>query len=238
MKKHRWLYSAFLIALPLHLQAEECSCKQGSYTGYINVFFQIPSGIEAQIETENLILQSVNWDHYQDYLQLFSDPAAVEKYADGIPWTLDEIHERMNIWIDRWNNQDPFSAFAIYLKNADNRSFVGHIVLGHSAFEGQSELAFLFKPEFLPFGYAKEAVSAILYGYAPRLIRDQYFVNIGSEYCAAAPLNIVHATARVDNPYHDQALRKAGLRHGETVVLWGASRSHYTIDAETLLNHQ
>jgi RimJ/RimL family protein N-acetyltransferase len=244
MKKQHWLCSVLLLALCVSASAEEgCSSEklnlatEGSYQGPIDVSLQITGGIRVRIETENLILHSITRDNQEDYLQLFSDPETVKKYADGIPWTKEEIQERMEIWIKRWESQDPFSAFAVFLKN-ESKPFMGHIVLGHGLREGQAELAVLFKPEYLPQGYGQQAVAAILHGYAPRLIKDQYaprlikdqyFVNIDDENCQPVPLRVVHATVRIDDPYVAQALRLSDMQHGSMETLWGALRSHYSM---------
>jgi RimJ/RimL family protein N-acetyltransferase len=251
MKKHKWIYSALLTALCVGAHAQDDDdftesidyekvnpWTEGSYLGSIDVTLKVRKEIKARIETDDLILRSVTWDQFDNYVELFGDPSAVEKYADGEPWTIDEVHDMMCIWIKRWEDQkDPFSAFAVYLKSEDN-PFIGHIVLGHGTRCGQAELAYLFKPEFQNRSYGKQAVTAILYGYAARLIEDNYLVNMGSDDCSPTPLRVVHATARLDNLSSTQILHSVGMKQGVTEILWGASRMHYMIDADEILSNK
>lgn len=246
MKRQIGIYAVLLTALCLSVNAQEennltekvsPAWIKGSYLGPISVSLKIPKGIKGRIETDDLILLSLTWDRLDDYLELFGDPATVEKYADGKPWAAEEVKQTMDTWIHRWESLDPFSAFAVYLKN-ETKLFIGHIVLGHGPQEGQAELGFLFKPEYQNLGYCKQAVAAIIYGYVPRLIKDGYLANVGSERCEPSLLNAVHATVRLDNPYPAQALRLAGMKPGAVETLWGDQRVHYTITAEEILNNK
>lgn len=248
MKKHTWIFSLLSMALCIGVHAEDVKTESislekpilltGGYQGSIKVILETSNGIRASIETDDLILQSVTWNDFENYVALFGDPKGIKKYADGQPWEIKKIQEAMDTWINRWEVQnDPFSAFAVYLKSGE-RPFIGHVALGHGANPGQAELGFLIKPEYQSKGYGMQAVAAIMFGYAPRLIEDQYLVNMNSEACDAIPLKVVHATTRTDSPHSAQILRYMGLKSGMEEVLWGAPRTHYTIDADEILKNK
>lgn len=211
--------------------------KGDSYCGSIKVRFASELGIiRAHLETDDLMLVSLSSEHLEYYMGLFTNPSAVNKYACGQPWTEDEVNEAVQQWIARWEQElDPFSAFAIFRKNKD-RTFIGHIVLGHGSRYGQSELAFLFSPAYHDLGYATQAVSAILYGYVPRLLQDRYPVNLNNSAVEPSPLRSIHATGHFDDTFSGQAMIRSGMKIGEEDILWGAQRFHYLIRADEILN--
>ncbi|MBS0603615.1 MAG: GNAT family N-acetyltransferase [Verrucomicrobia bacterium] len=211
--------------------------KGDPYQGSISLSFLNASGvIRAQIETEDLLLVSITEAQLEDYVQLFADPAAVAKYSDGQPWTRDEVESAVQQWIARWEKlQDPFSAFAIFENNGQN-NFIGHIVLGHGARYGQSELAFLFKPSVRNINYATQAVTAVLYGYAPQIFKDQYPVNLNNTIVDPSPLRSIHATGHFDDTFSGQAMIRSGMKIGENDIIWGAQRFHYLIRIDEIMN--
>lgn len=211
--------------------------EKGAYLGPIDVSLETDYGIVARIETQDLVLYSVNWDQFDDYVQLFGDAATVEKYAKGTPLTSYDVELLMSTWIVRWQESDPFSAFAVYRKG-QTEEFIGHVVLGHGGRFGQADLAYLFKPEFQNQNYCKQALTAVVYGYAPRLINDNFMVNVGEDCCEPSPLKIVHATARLDDVASLEALSGLGLKHGVIETLFGAPRLHFRLKTEDLLKNQ
>jgi hypothetical protein len=208
-----------------------------SYRGPIDVSITHDAGaICAQIETNDLILTAVSSVHLDDYIQLFGDPVAVEKYAGAIPWRRDEVEMAVQSWTQRWELfQDPFSAFAIFLKKPDSPLFIGHLVLGHSSRYGQSELAFLFKPQYRNVDFAAQAITAILKGYVPRIV-DQYLVNLNNTSVSPSQLRTIHATARFDDTFSGQAMIQSGMKIGIEEVLWDAVRFNYLITVDKILN--
>lgn len=217
--------------------ATETQVQQDAYQGKINLKFDHENGvIHAQLETDDLLLVSLNADQVEDYAALFSDPRAVEKYTDGQPLSGAVIEQLVQGWIARWENQeDPFSAFAIFEKQEGN-PFVGHIVIGHGSRYAQSELAILLRPEFNRVGYATQAISAVLYGYIPMLARDQYLANLNNSAVDPSPLRSIHATARFDDALLCEAMSLAGMKSGESDVIWGSERFHYLIRVDEILN--
>ncbi len=244
-----WTYSLFfpLVCLVANVQAEssfaptskqENVWSERSYRGPIDVHLEISNGLSARIETQDLILCSMNWDHFANYVELFGDPETMKKFATGIPIPAEAVERRMRNWINRWQQYcDPFSPFAIFLKG-EGCPFIGHVILGYGSREGEAELAYIIRREYQNQGYGKQAVTAILYGWAPRLIRDQYWVNMRNDDCAPGPLKVIHATARNDNPYSIRILDGVGMKSGEPEWLMGALRTHYQITVDELLDRK
>lgn len=166
---------------------------------------------------------------------LFTDPVAVEKYRDKEPWAVDKVERMVEKWVARWEDeQDPFSAFAIFEKKGN--AFIGHITLGHGARYGQSEMAFLFKPEFRNVRYGTQAVTAILKGYVPRLIENQTLVNINNRSVDPSPLRSIHATGHFDDTFSGQAMIRSGMKIGQEDIFWGEQRFHYLIRVDEILS--
>jgi hypothetical protein len=131
---------------------------------------------------------------------------------------------------------DPFSAFAIFLKDHDN-PFVGHLVLGHGSSHGQSELAFLFKPEYRDIYYGTQAVTAILHGFVPHIM-DRYLANQNNSRVDPSPLRSIHATGRFDDTFSRQAMLCSGMMINDEGVIWGALRFHYLITLDQIINQK
>ncbi len=245
--KQKWLVAIFLTTMCTAAFADETDnfvptenitkWKGDSYQGSINLTLVSESdAISAWLETDDLILVSVAAAQFENYARLFTDPAAVEKYADGQPWTEDEVRAAVQEWTARWEvNRDPFSAFAIFDKKAGN-DFIGHIVLGHGSRYGQSELALLLSPSCHKIGYATQAVSAVLYRYVPWLLKEQYLVNRNNKAVESSPLRSIHATGRFDDTFSGQAMIRSGMRIGESDLMWGSQRFHYLIRVDEILN--
>jgi hypothetical protein len=243
--KFKWILPFFLAALCITAFADLgivpvppehiTKWKGDPYCGSIDVSLAENDGaIQAKIETDELVLISVTAGQISDYVQLFGDPAAVEKYVDTKPWALEDVEARVMGWVERWEVlQDPFSAFAIYLKK-DGRPFIGHIVLGHGSRHGQAELAFLFKPQYHDIRYATQAVTAILHGYAPQ-IRDKYLANMNNSSVDPSPLISIHATGHFDDTFSGQAMIRSDMKIGAEEELWGAYHFHYLITVDQII---
>ncbi len=141
------------------------------------------------IETSRLCIQPVRLENLKDYISLFGDPVAMANYATGQTKDAEHVEKRLQGWVTRWADGDPFSGLAIFDKNSGD--FIGHIVLGHGDDPGQSETAILLKPTFWNNGYGREAVSAILEHYAPKLVEMGCMVD-------GAPFREIVATAKAD----------------------------------------
>lgn len=180
------------------------------------------------IETSHLILKSVEESDLPAYQVLFTDPATMEKFADneqrikdvGIEvWKqqqLEKVAERVAIWVKRWKEEDPFSAFAVFRK--DSGEMIGHIVAGHTTDPWRSELGYLIHARQWHMGFGEEAVSAIVHRYLPALKANGHLVY-----------EIV-ANVRLDNLYSIRILENVGMQKIGEEEKWGASRViyHYT----------
>jgi RimJ/RimL family protein N-acetyltransferase len=245
MTKTKWIYFLLLAMLcgarMTHAEKtafqEQCTIsEEASYLKPVEISLSrdAQKRLIATIETEDLLLKSLTWAEYEDYVRLFTDPIAMEKYGDE-PFTEEEVKEIMEIWIDRWQkDEDFFSAFAIYLKKED-RPFIGHIILGHGEHSGEAELAYIIKPSHQHQGYGKQAVTAIVYGYAPWLIEHGARANMHT--WRSAPLRFIHATVRLDNVASIRILERMGMTKGVIEMLWGKERVHYSITTEELMKN-
>lgn len=245
--KYKWLAAIFLTTMSTLTFAEDSQeyvptehitkWKGDPYEGSIDVSIHDESSIiRARIETDDLILVSLTADQLENYMGLFTDPETVKKYRDGQPWTENKVERAVQRWVARWEeNEDPFSAFAIFEKKKG--AFVGHIALGHGSRYGQAELAFLFTPAFHQLRYATQAVTAILQGYVPRLIENQSLVNLDNSVVDPSPLRSIHATGHFDDTFSGQAMIRSGMTIAEEDIFWGAQRFHYLIRVDQILGH-
>lgn len=243
--KCKWIAAIFLMTMSTLTFAEDSEqyvptehitkWKGDPYEGSIDVELRDDSGvIRAKLETDDLILVSLTADQLENYIDLFTDPDAVSKYRDGQPWAIEKVERAVQKWVARWEeNQDPFSAFAIFDKN--KQVFIGHIALGHGSRYGQSEMAFLFKPAFRNIRLATQAVTAVLNGYVPRLIQNQSLVNLDSCVVDPSPLRSIHATGHFDDTFSGQAMIRSGMSIAEEDIFWGAQRFHYLIRVDQIL---
>jgi len=171
------------------------------------------------IDTNRLHMRSVQPDDVGRYVALFEDPAVMEKYGDGRPRTPEQTKERVELWVKRWFQGDPYSGLAVFAR--DGGKFLGHVVLGHGDEPGHAEIAFIFHQFCWNQKYASEAVDAILESYVSALIKEGYQVD-------GKPLSLVTATARPDNVASVKILRKKmeALKEDEK---YGAMRRFYQL---------
>lgn len=128
--------------------AESVASSFPLITWIVDVDLEMPS-----IETTRLKLRPVEKQDISNYVKLFANPKATQKYLGG-PRAPDITTTRVDQWAARWQ-QHHFSAFAVFLKSEDDSesSFVGHVVLGHGDYEdnvenGWSEVAIMIDPKF------------------------------------------------------------------------------------------
>ncbi len=177
------------------------------------------------IETPHLILKSVEESDLPAYQVLFTDPATMEKFADneqrmkevGIEaWKqqqMEKVAERIAVWVKRWQEEDPFSAFAVFRK--DSGEMVGHIVAGHTRDFWQSELGYLIHATQWHKGFGEEAVSAIVHRYLPALKANGHLVYE------------LIANVRLDNTYSIRILEHVGMEKISEDEKWGSPRATY-----------
>src|SRR5688572_27604433 len=97
------------------------------------------NGIYATIDTNRLHLRSINEDDLQNCHSLYSNPTVMGKFHDGKTRTLEQTTTRVNNLAKRWINGDPFSGFAVFVKQDGGREkFAGLAVLGHGDHPGEA----------------------------------------------------------------------------------------------------
>lgn len=187
--------------------------------------------LTVTIDTDRLHLCSVKGsiEEYLCYFILFSDPEVMAKYASGRTKTKEEVELRLQNWTKRWNEKDPYSAFAVY-KN-DTGEFIGHVIAGHGNVPGQSELAYLFLKQYWGNGFGTEAVFAIVREYAPATVAEGYTLE-------GTVLERITATTRPDNIASLRILENLGMHKIGEEEKFGAIRYHFSIDLNELLTNE
>lgn len=197
------------------------------------ITFNYPEGKDSKrlfitIETERLLIQTVTMDDACAYQQLFEDPNVMTKYASGNPvQDPNYAANRIQGWVERWGNDDPFNGMAVFLK--DTKEFVGHVVIGRSGTNGISELAYLFHSKFWGKRYGSEAVVAVVNYLALEIIKRKMLLD-GIE------LSSIEATTRIDHFVSQKILRKVGMEtDGVINHKFNAQRYIFNVSAKKLL---
>jgi ribosomal-protein-alanine N-acetyltransferase len=173
--------------------------------------FENRQGLRVTITTERLVLRSVVEDDIPDLVRLYADADVMRKFGAGTPKDEETTIKRVkDTWIPRWRDNDPRSAFVVYLKE-DPKVIVGNVVLGVGEGPGRSELAYLFFKEFWGKGLASEALGALVHEYATALIERKYNFAKGFKDCSAMILTRIDATASPDNIASYKILDKLGF---------------------------
>jgi RimJ/RimL family protein N-acetyltransferase len=176
--------------------------------------------LNVTIETDHLYIRSVTEKDLSSYISLFGDINVMEKYATGQVKTIAETTERIQGWISRWQQGDPFSGLAVFKKNTDE--FIGHVVLGHGDNAGESEIAYLFMKAHWHNGYGTKVVDTIVNGYAPFVIKKGFLLE-------GKVLEKILGTVRYDNKYSRRILKKVGMCKIGEEEKFGALRKYYGI---------
>jgi [ribosomal protein S5]-alanine N-acetyltransferase len=166
--------------------------------------------LTVTIETDRLHMQSVAKSDLACYSQLFSNPHNMSKYGYGQPWLSEITNRVVGGWVNRWENNDPFSSFAISkndidVSDLDESSFIGHVVLGYGDKPGSAELGYAFDNKYWGQGYGKEAVNPIVREYASELIEHGYKIK-GEDF------DSIVATTREDNIGSIRILENTGMK--------------------------
>ncbi len=189
-------------------------------------------GLIISLQTKRLLIRSILPKDLPSYCALFAHPDVMKLYAQGTTRSPEETAQRFqNSWRARWLAGDPFSAMAVTLidlnKTPLDYPVIGHVVMGHGAYLGQSELAFLFFPEYWEKGYAKEAVFAVVKtlgrelanrGYGPR---DEPFMEIV-------------ASCWSDNVRSLQILKELGMRQADQKRGYDHDRLFFSLSVREL----
>lgn len=190
--------------------------------------------LDVHINTEDLVLCSVGEADKANYLALYSDPDTMKMFTDNEArlsfmeldaWKQEKmknIAKRIDIWIQRWKDGIPFSAFAIYHKNGD---FVGHVVAGFGDNPGESEVAYIIRHQDWNKGFGSQAVEAIVQKWMPYLRQKGY--EVADDDGISKRLSFIVATSRFDNDPSNRILVKNGFTVTGEKEAWGYKRYVY-----------
>lgn len=204
-------------------------------SGELSVIMETPP-IERNIKGKaitisGLIIKSATAADVDNYYELFSDSDVMQKYATGKTVSDKSVIEsRINGYVAKWKNNNPFSGFSVYTK--DSGKFVGHAIAGGSdEGRGASEVAYLFHKDYWGRGIGSIVTSALVNCYIPRVMMRNYELN-------HSPLNKLVATARTDNFASQKILEKVGLAADKTKINYkfGAERYLYSASAKEIRN--
>lgn len=190
-----------------------------SATADINFTLNEDRSLSVLIETEHLRMRSVAKNDYDHYAALFGD-AEVMQYI-GPPQTREETIARVDGWINRWREGNPYSGFAIFKKGMEE--FVGHVVLERGDLQGEAELTVIENKRFWHLGYGNEVVTAIIHNYAPATINKAY--PLDSDF-----LKKIVATVRSSNVAGVRIIEKVGMRYIHSEEQSGIMRCHYALN--------
>lgn len=189
--------------------------------------------LEVHIKTKDLELTSVSEGDIPHYQELYSDPATMKMFTDNEErlskmdeeaWKNEQmvnISKRIKIWIERWKDGMPFSAFAI----RHGKEFVGHIVAGLGDNAGESEVAYIIHSKHWNKGYGSQAVEAVVKKWLPYLQQQKY--ETSGDDGAKQVVTTITATSRVDNTWSDRILVKNGFVKTGKKEAWGCERTIY-----------
>ncbi|MBA4696752.1 MAG: GNAT family N-acetyltransferase [Legionella sp.] len=192
-----------------------------------SIVFHQENSLQLSLETDRLIIQSIKNGHKKACHALFADPITMEKFGTGQPFDHQKTKTRLKLWLNAWQSHDPFSGYAIHLKN-DAKTFIGVIVLEHSR-PGEAEVSYVLDRHFWGKGYGSEATDAIFQSLIPRIMLRGYSVENRS-------LDRLVATARLDNPASQKVLKGVGFKEEKVVHKFGAWRQSYGLPAKQIRN--
>jgi len=199
-----------------------------SYHGNSTInFVQSDQGaLHVTIETERLLIRSVEASDIDSYVELFESYDVMCKFGTGVKTRVETETRIREIWLNRWKENNPYSGLAVFKK--DTHEFIGHVIAGHGDAPGLSEVAYLFLKAFWGQGYGTEATRALVKECAPATIREGYKVE-------GEVLYRLTSTVRPDNPGSVRVLQKVGVHKVGEEERFGAVRYSYAIDMAELM---
>lgn len=174
----------------------------------ITFFRNSRDGLHVVVETQRLYMRSVRniAEDNEDHFQLFGSKDVMEKVDLGEVKTKTEVIDRIqNVWVKKWLQLDPFSAFSVFKKEGKNRVFIGHVEMDLGPKPGVCVITFLFDKKFWGGGYAKEAVKAVVNDYSRVVSQEGYLLN-------GEKLKTITAVTRVDNLAAIKILESVGMK--------------------------
>lgn len=205
-------------------------------TAVINYF---KNGTSITIETEDLILNSIEETDLGFIQLLYTDPETMRLYADNEErlqkksnnaWKAEQLKaakELVDTFVKRWTVEKiPFSGFLI----KHNQRSIGFIAPGFGNNPGQLEIVFAITSTQQHRGFGSQAVHAIVQRYIPALIENHYHIYGKPLEVNGNPVTEMRATTRWDNGASLRVQAKAGMckvgKHGDQ---WGLIHDIYSI---------
>lgn len=193
------------------------------------------------IETNDLVLRSVQESDLGFFQGLYTDPVTMKLYTDNEKrlkttplekWKEQQMKtaaDRVATFVKLWNEKTPFSGFVICKKSENELLPIGFIVSGYGNKLGRLETAFVITKEEQRKGFGTQAVDAIVHKYLPALITNHYKIYGQPLLAKGAPVNEIVATARLDNVASIRVMEKVGMKKtGENLSKWGHVRGIYS----------
>ena len=183
--------------------------------------------LHVTIDTEHLHLKSPksNAKYHERYFSLFGNPEVMHLYLDGQVWDMERVKNRVDqLWSKRWDNGDPYSAFAVFLKpleKGQKKEFIGHIVLGHGDEPGVGVLGGLGVPAHWNKKYGTEALKALI-AYARETKVRGYELD-------GKPLELITATVSDANIGSKKVMQKAGMACDEKAGEPGVAKKSFSL---------
>ncbi len=168
--------------------------------------------------TDRLYVRSLKEKDLGDVQELYSDPQVMKLYHDGAQKSLSFIARRVDTWLKRWQEGDPWSAYAVF--DRSENIFIGLVVMGHGDKPGESEMTCTFKPSAWNQGYGKELAQQV-----------SFFVKLWKDYPIGGEcVHTLRATAHEKNTASNILIKKyLGMPLKETKELYGAKRHVYEL---------
>ncbi len=181
--------------------------------------------IRVEIVTDSLYMRSINESDFEMYNELMGNSITMEKYATGVRKS-DVIKFRVNQFDRFWKQGNPFSGFAVFLREKDLKDegiFVGHIALDEGDdIPEEAELAYILDHRFWRKRLGTEMAKAIMHEYVPELVKRNYKLRDSTVF------KRVVATARPDNPGSVKILENLGFELVKEFEKFGKLRKLYS----------
>lgn len=177
--------------------------------------------LEVCMESDKFLIRSIKEDDLENLYRLYSDPVVMKKFATGCITSRNECAIKINQWVKRFKQNNPFSGYVIYEKtHFIEPQFTGIAVLGKGIKPGYAQYAIVLKKEAWGKGYGSIITNLFLNIYAPEL-RTRGYKPYGY------PFRAIEASARIDNFASNKVLQNAGMQIVGQGMMYGFMRNQY-----------
>lgn len=191
------------------------------------------NGLKVTIVSGDLVLESIDDSHKQNFYSLYSNPEVMKTFHTGEPKNKEYVDNYFTSSKEAFSSCSPFGAFAMFVKGKDGKlDFVGDMSPDHTGeAHGRGELAYNVLPNHQGHGYAKKAAQLLLDEYIPSAILLGCNLNLrGKEFYE------MFATARTDNKPSLNILGRFmhKIKHSEQ-ILYGNERVEFRVSGIALV---